>query len=184
MGKYNNGSPLARRELVGRLLAGMEAAIDATKLKPMSRVEWRTYPLVLPRRDDKDFALEDCIAYLNDPKWLSTTRASTPTRVAMNARRIVFQRRKEMPIELTSLRIGDLWIMHLPGEPMVDYQLYAQGLRPGGFVAVAGYGDAGLGYFCTERAFAEGGYEPTASNIQPESEALLKNAIAALLDRP
>jgi len=64
---------------------------------------------------------------------------------------------------------------------MVCFQLYAQGLKPESFVAVAGYGDGGPGYLCPEKAFAEGGYEPTASNVKPESETLLTKAIAALL---
>ena len=48
-------------------------------------------------------------------------------------------------------------------------------------VVVAGYGDDGPAYLCPEKAYVEGGYEPSASNVKPESEALLKKAIAALL---
>ena len=85
------------------------------------------------------------------------------------------------PIELSSLQIGHIHIVHLPGEPMVCFQLFAQGLRPGEFVAVAGYGDGGTGYLCPEIAFREGGYEPRSSEVMPESEGLLKKGIAALL---
>jgi hypothetical protein len=65
---------------------------------------------------------------------------------------------------------------------MVEFQLEAQ--RRAGedlFPAVAGYGDVGMGYICTAEAFKEGGYEPTASLIAPESESILKDAIAELL---
>lgn len=86
-----------------------------------------------------------------------------------------------LPIELTSLQIGDIHILHLPGEPMLEFQRYAQSLKPDSFVAVAGYGDDGTGYICPEKAFAEGGYEPSASELKPESEPLVKKAIAALL---
>jgi hypothetical protein len=79
------------------------------------------------------------------------------------------------------LAIGNVYLLHLPGEPMVAFQQYAQQQRPGAFVAVAGYGDCGPGYLCTERAFREGGYEPTASAVVPESEAAIKKAISALL---
>lgn len=85
------------------------------------------------------------------------------------------------PIELTSLQVGDVRILHLPGEPMLDFQLYAQGLLPNSFVAVAGYGDDGTGYICPKTAFQEGGYEPSASMLKPESESLLKKAISSLL---
>ena len=48
-------------------------------------------------------------------------------------------------------------------------------------MAVAGYGDGGPGYLCTEAAYPEGGYEPTASLVAPKSEAIVKQAIAQLL---
>jgi hypothetical protein len=72
-------------------------------------------------------------------------------------------------------------ILHLPGEPMVEFQFFAQRAEPRGFVAVAGYGDCGPAYICTDKAITEGGYEPSATNVGPGTEALLKNAIQALL---
>jgi hypothetical protein len=37
------------------------------------------------------------------------------------------------------------------------------------------------GYICTDKALAEGGYEPTWSFVAPPSEARLKAALAELL---
>lgn len=85
------------------------------------------------------------------------------------------------PIQLGSLAIGSIHIVHLPGEPMLEYQLYAQKQLPNDFVAVAGYGEGSPGYLCTERAFTEGGYEPTGSEVAPNSEPLVKAAIRGLL---
>ncbi len=87
-------------------------------------------------------------------------------------------------IQLDSLEIGGVHIVHLPGEPLVCFQQFAQSLKPAEFTAVAGYGDGEPGYLCPESAFAEGGYEPGASSVKPESEAILKKAIAALLGAP
>jgi hypothetical protein len=176
MGKYNDGSRPCRVALAERLLAGMEASLAATKFTPAGEVHWRTYLLRLPRRADAGFRLEDCLALVKDPKAASVTRADS------GALRAVFQQRSGQPIELNALQIGNVDIVHLPGEPMVEFQLFAQRLKPGTFVAVAGYGDCGPGYLCPARAFGEGGYEPTASNVKPESEVLLKQAIAALLN--
>jgi hypothetical protein len=64
---------------------------------------------------------------------------------------------------------------------MVAFQLYAQQLLPDEFVAVAGYGDGCTNYICTGQAFQEGGYEPSASTVGPQSEKLLKEAIRRLL---
>ncbi len=64
---------------------------------------------------------------------------------------------------------------------MLAFQRFAQDAAPARFVAVAGYCDCGPGYICTDAAFPEGGYEPTAANVGLGSEALLKKAIRELL---
>ena len=85
------------------------------------------------------------------------------------------------PIDISSIQIGPARILHLPGEPMIEFQHYAQRVLPGKFVAVAGYGLATPGYVCTEEAFTQGGYEPSASNVVPESEKAVKQAIREAL---
>ena len=60
-------------------------------------------------------------------------------------------------------------------------KLYAQSLRPKDFIATAAYGELGTGYICTDKAFSEGGYEPTQAFVGPPSEAHLKAAIHELL---
>jgi hypothetical protein len=175
VGKYNDGSKKDRRGLAERLLTGMEASVAATKLRPAVSVRWRTHELALAARADIGYNLAASIECLKDPK------SKPAARVYVGAVRAAFFHRIERPLELSSLAIGDVFIVNLPGEPFVEYQLFAQGLRPKDFVAVAGYGDGAPGYLCTEKAFAEGGYEPTASNVVPQSEKSLKEAIAALV---
>jgi hypothetical protein len=84
------------------------------------------------------------------------------------------------PIDLTRLTLGPVEILGLPGEPFVEFQLHAQSLRPDRFVCVAGYGDGGPEYICTDDA--AGGYEPTASHVGPPSEQLLRAALRRLLE--
>ncbi len=175
MGKYNDGSRPCRVALAGRLLKGMQASVAATKFAPAGEVHWRTYPLRMPPRTDAGYRLEECLALAKNPQ------AGSVARVDAGASRVVFQQRSARPIELSALEIGNVDILHLPGEPMIEFQLFAQQRKPRAFVAVAGYGDCGPGYLCPARAFGEGGYEPTASYVKPESEVLLKQAIAALL---
>jgi hypothetical protein len=175
VGKYNDGSRKDREGLASRLLAGMKASVDATKLAPAGAIQWRTSPLQLLSRTDSGFGIEDCLTRMKDPK--------TPPviRLYAAALRVAFHQRSSRPIELTSLQIGKVHIVHLPGEPLIAFQFYAQKLKPEDFVAVAGYGDCGTGYICPAETYREGGYEPTDSNVKPESEALVKKALAALL---
>ena len=175
MGKYNDRTPAARDELTDRLYAGMEASVASTRLVPVERLRWRTLPLALPARSDPGYTVEENRAKMADPKGNVVRRIRAATRVA-------YAQRAERPIDLSLLAMGEVHVLHLPGECMVEFQLFAQRSKPDGFVAVAAYGDVAPGYICTERSFSEGGYEPTASRVAPHSEALLKEAIRELLE--
>ena len=177
LGKYNDKTDKCREELAGRLLAGMEAAVAATKFSPAGPIRWRICPVLFPARTDAGFSLADSLARMKNAKTLPVIR------MYQGAVRAAFHQRSSQPIELSSLEIGKVHIVNLPGEPLIAFQLYAQGVKPADFVAVAGYGDCGTGYICPEKAYAEGGYEPTDANVKPESERLMKKAIAVLARR-
>ena len=85
-------------------------------------------------------------------------------------------------IDFACLSLNDARVLHLPGEPFIEYQLFAQQFRPERFVALAGYGDCGPGYLPTAAAYEEGGYESSgAALVAPESEEIIQDAIARLL---
>ena len=175
VGKYNDGSAQALADLTQRLQMGMQAAIADTQYTPAERLVWRTQTFVLPLRASKDEIIAQSRA------WLENPAQPAGLRVYKGAMRLAFVERVDRPIQVSSLQIGKLHILHLPGEPMLEFQLFAQQARPADFAAVAGYGDCGPAYICTDKAIAEGGYEPSASNVGRGSEALLKQAIKALL---
>jgi hypothetical protein len=175
MGKYNDGTRRARDELTERLYAAMKASVASTRLGPAGELRWRTVPLRLPLRADAGYTLEEKRVRMADPKQDAVARVRAAVGVA-------FAQRVHRPLELNLLQIGEVRIVHLPGECMVEFQLFARRLVPEGFVAVAAYGDLGPGYICTAQSFPEGGYEPTASEVAPESEAVLKGALRLLLE--
>jgi len=173
-GKYNDGSPEARDRLAEQLFAGMEVAIAATRYVPAGPIEWRTEDVLLPVRTDPGNTADDYRAAMSDADAKGSSRLRA-------ARRLAFVERASTPIEICCLKMGSLHVVHLPGECMIEFQLYAQKLLPGDFVATAAYGDDGPAYVCTKEAFAQGGYEPRASAVAPESEAVLKAAIRRML---
>ena len=173
-GKYNDGSPAARVALTERMAAAMRASIAASQVEPVGEVTWRTTLVHFKPRDDGPYNA------LSARSLLADTAAGAQQRLKASLV-LSFHARAEQPIELSALAIGSAKILHLPGEPFVEYQLLAQQLDPQAFVAVAGYGDGGPGYLCTHGAFSEGGYEPTSSHVVAESEAELRAAIARLL---
>ena len=64
----------------------------------------------------------------------------------------------------------------------VEYQLYAQSLRPepGAFVAVAAYSDNGLWYVPTASEYPKGGYESGVTFAADRNEAGIKTGCEAL----
>ncbi len=173
-GKYNDGTPQARAELAERLFAGMKASAGSTKLVSINKITWRSVPLQLVARTDGKFDLEKSLATLEDPEADGGARIGAAGALACVAR-------LAKPIDISSIQIGPARMLYLPGEPMVEFQHYAQRILPGKFVAVAGYGLATPGYVCTEEAFSQGGYEPSASNVVPESEKAVKQAICRVM---
>jgi hypothetical protein len=178
VGKYNEGAPQTRLELALRLRIGMEMAIAASQDAPANHLLWRTQPLTLPLRTNREIVLAQSRAWLDNPKQSDGLRAYE------GAMRLAYVERLGRPLELSSLQIGAVHILHLPGEPMLEFQRFAQRTWSGRFVAVAGYGDCGPAYICTDAAIQEGGYEPTASNVGRGAEARLKEAIRLLLAAP
>ena len=81
----------------------------ATKLVPAGPIRWRTYPLLLPRRTDAGFNMADCLARMKDPTVLPVVRFYG------GAVRVAFHQRSGQPIELSSLEIGNVHIVHLAG---------------------------------------------------------------------
>ena len=169
VGKYNVG-PASRSELAQRLLQGMRDAGAATRFQPAGTMVMRKANFMLP---------PPAVLPVKDAEALSRFAAahpSSPEEVYWAAVRLAFAQRK-VPFAATLLTMGGVRILHLPGEPLLEFQKYAQGLRMNDFVAVAGYGDLSPGYLCTDRAWTEGGYEPSASNSGPGTETVVKNAI-------
>jgi hypothetical protein len=174
MGKYNDGTPEARTELTERLHAGLQASVASTKLAPVDSVRWRAVPVQLPVRTDAGFGMDENRSVLAD----ASASEAVLTRAAG---RLACAMRMRDPVVLSALEIGPVRVLHLPGEPMIEFQHYARKLLPDQTVAVAGYGLGDPGYLCPASAYEQGGYEPSASMCPPEAEEILKQAIAESL---
>jgi hypothetical protein len=171
-GKYNDGAKENRPVLTDRIYRALVESEQKTERVSLRQWSWRTKPVQLPPLEPSEAKLS---AILRDPARSSKDRC----RAAMQ---ISYLRRSSEPIPFMRLSFDDrVHILHLPGEPFMEYQIFAQQQRPDGFVAVAGYGDCGPGYVCMEKSFTEGGYEPTDSFVAPQSEAVVKAAIAELM---
>lgn len=173
-GKYNDGDPKNRPLLRDRIYDALVAAWKATRRAPVKEFAWRVESVKFPPRNEKSFSADESRRVMADLKQPAARRNNAAFQIA-------WLNRQQRPIDLTCLDLGAAQVLHLPGEPFVEYQLRAQSLRKDLFVCVAGYGDDGTGYIPTAEAYLQGGYEPTVSLIGPKSEAMLTQAMATLL---
>jgi hypothetical protein len=177
-GKYNDGTPEARILLTDRMAEGMRKAWEATKKTPLTAgdIEWRVEPVRLPVASHLD--AKTLRATLDDPNASESNRISAAKKLAF-----VLRMQQGHAIELACLKLKDVYVLHMPGELFVEYQLEAQKLRPNDTVCMAAYGDYGPGYVGTKIAYSQGGYEtqPSSSNVAPEVEDVLMEGIRRLL---
>ena len=185
VGKYNDGTRAARGQLTSRLHDAMvrssaakpDVALDVVNLKPTD-VAWATAPIRFTVREDGAFnpgLLQSQLA----PEQAFSTRLMAAMFSGFGQRL-----RDGYIAQASRLRIGELEIMHLPGEPFVEFQLYAQEqAAKSSFVCVAGYGECGVWYYGPDRIFTDrGGYEQTWSLTGP-CESEVKSAISTLLTK-
>jgi hypothetical protein len=178
-GKYNDGTRSNRMLLATRLSEGMREAFEKSEKLPLTAqdIGWSSVPVKLPLS-----------THLNESDLLTKLKETPAKGYISFADQLAWVRRTQAghAIDVTCLRLGSTRMLHLPGELFVEYQLAAKAMRPDLHVFMAAYGDYGPGYVGTAAAYPEGGYETgvTSSNVSPESEGILLDAMRRLLEAP
>lgn len=201
VGKYNDGNRQSREQLAFRLYDAMRRGDSVTRsviesAKPSedqlaervlevdvlqlasADIDWALAPIRFTVREDGAF----------DPDLLRKQLAvDQPFSFRLTAAMFsgFGQRLRDGYVAQASrLRIGNIDLVHLPGEPFVEFQLFAQDIAAAGtFTCVAGYGECGVWYYGPDSIFADrGGYEQTWSLTGPCQESV-ESAIRELLKR-
>ncbi|MBL8816997.1 MAG: hypothetical protein JNL58_13290 [Planctomyces sp.] len=185
VGKYNDGSRTARDGFASRLQDAMRrsssgdsaCSVDVSGMQK-SEIEWTSAPVQFTVREEGAF----------HPKLLEQQlHPDQPFSVRLTAAMFsgFGERLRSGHIaQMTRLRIGAIDIVHLPGEPFVEFQLFAQTqAEQGTFVCVAGYGDCGVWYYGPDQIYSDrGGFEQTWSLTGP-CEQSVRSAMSLLLER-
>lgn len=153
-----------------------EAFSSAKKFSVTSAdMSWRVTATALPL--SKRYQSNDLEARVADEKLSPGERMAA-------ARNLVWARRCEagQKIDVACLHLGPAYVLHMPGELFVEYQLAAQQMRVGSPVMMAAYADYGPGYIGTAIAYTQGGYETgPVSRVGAEVENVLLNAMREVL---
>ena len=175
-GKYNDGSREARKRLAERVYNGMKRSLASVRRTKVTSLEWRVLPVAFGTNRVPSFSSDACRRVLANPRSADSARLKAAVTLAWNER--VARGEK---VTLGCLVVGGVKVLHLPGEPFVFYQLAAQKLDVGSFVAVAGQGDCGMSYIGNDVIFSDvGGYEQTWALSGP-TERVLLDAMSRLL---
>ncbi len=97
----------------------------------------------------------------------------------------VLASRDAFEYEIQAVRIGDLAILMLPGEPFVEAQLEIKQRSPATRTFVAHMSNRYVGYIPTPEAIRRGGYETRPSNfskLAPEALGMITDRSVALLE--
>lgn len=173
-GKYNDGSASARADLTQRMYDAIRASESSLQPERLQSIQWRTTPLY-----------PTCRPVPTSEELGATAGAADGGRVGKILRafwQTWYERtHRDDPLILSGLRLNALSILHLPGEPFVEYQLQARHHRGDQPVAVAAYGDGGPWYIPLKDAYPHGGYEVSVAFCEPTIEQHLSGAIDQLL---
>jgi hypothetical protein len=176
-GKWNDGDPGNRQVLAGRLRAAMEAAWKDTKRVPLERIGFKVALMPLGARDTP----EHTEAILRQ----RLAEGVKPFQRSESAMGLAWYERVKRGhrIEVPCLDFGPAHLLLLPAEAYVEFQLYAQEVKPDSFVMTMGYGECGPGYIPIERAWRErDGNLHDWAWTPPGSEEVMKKAIREALE--
>lgn len=178
-GKYNTGARENRAVLAERLRQAMAEAWEQTRRTPLPPWTFRSAELTLEPRSSTGYTEADLQAKL--------VPGEKPFSQCLAALGWSWRQRvnRGIPLQIPCLDFGSAAVVLLPGETYVDYQLVAQQLRPGDFIAVAGYGDGATGYVPTEAHWQEN--DTNLGDwcwVNPGSESRLRTALAQALGVP
>lgn len=175
-GKYNDGTPDSAAALVERMFDGMRRSLQSSVREPLTRIDWQSEPIQLFERAEYPASFYRT--------WLEDEQADELTRCwgAVGLASLKYMEEVPGALDISCLHLNEMRVLQLPGEPFIEYQLFAQQEGRGRFVAFAGYGDGGPGYLPTAIAYEEGGYETSwVTFTDARGEGILKTAIQKLL---
>jgi hypothetical protein len=110
---------------------------------------------------------------------LATAKATQAGWRAENAKN--YYGKQTIPWELMGIRIGDIALVSVPGEPFTETAQAVAAQSPFPHTLFSGYSNGGFGYIPIREAHAEGGYEIEATPFSADAaDVLLAESVRIL----
>jgi hypothetical protein len=178
-GKYASTTDLEGNLLkFGQILAdGISLNLDAMRWEEAQALHWHVTDFPFPRQQ---IDREELLRLIKDESFGRFQRLQKAVLLTC------LEYAKNSSYHLSLLRTGPVRILFLPGEPFVEYQLYAQSLIPDEYLAVAGNCSDNFLYLPLAKHFAEGGYEVCsfcwcAEDFESRFKATLPSVLSTLM---
>jgi hypothetical protein len=142
----------------------------------------RALPPRGPAQQAYDEAAAQLAAAQDEPAQAEWRRKQ---RVAEEALILIDRGTAPIPAEVQVVRIGDMALVALPGEPFVELGLEIKRRAVAPHTLVVGYANDWIGYLTTPQAWDEGGYEVSAgpwTRAAPEGSAQLVETALRLVE--
>ncbi|HEU0121559.1 MAG TPA: neutral/alkaline non-lysosomal ceramidase N-terminal domain-containing protein [Bryobacteraceae bacterium] len=126
------------------------------------------------------------LAQLRQSGTEEQVRAATSkaTQAGMKADRArLYHGRTHMPWQLQAIRIGDVALVCIPGEPFIEISQEIAARSPFPHTLFSGYSNGGFSYLPVRSAYPEGGYEVETSPFSEDAaELVVEEALRVLQD--
>ena len=179
------GGQISARESarLGMILAGevLKTYGRLTQV-PAGPIRVRSEVMSLPLPEFKPEEVERARETVRKPP--TTTRVSMDHVHALKVLDVVGRQGKPLDAEVQVIALGDdvVWVA-LPGEMFVELGLELKKRSPFKHTIIVELANGSVGYIPTQRAFAEGSYEPLAARCAPGSgEAIVECAVRLLTE--
>lgn len=176
------------------LESGAPLGVFENEMLPIEPVTLRvaTRPVKMPLKDHPAFEIADAEARAQAEELQRLRREGTETEVRwagmlakrsrMRAERSrAYHGKSHIELELHAIRINDIVIMGMPGEPFVEIGLAVKADSPFAHTLFSGYSNVGGSYIPMADAYAVGGYEVDVTPYRPEAaQAVIDESLALL----
>jgi hypothetical protein len=164
---------------LGRVLAGetLKTAECITTFASDVVLGGARQAVEVPIREDLPERMQERVAQANEEKQPAEPgkRGSVYEAVAAG--------KKTIATEVQVLRVGDCFIVGLPSEVFVEYQIEVRRRSGSPHTLVSELANDSISYVPTPEAYEEGGYEVRSSSLAPQAGKALVDAAVELVER-
>ncbi|MHB8995968.1 MAG: hypothetical protein ACYC63_12050 [Armatimonadota bacterium] len=165
--------------IMGMMLAGEVLKMEG-RAQPLDAQElWgKSKVLELPRRPYSEGELDELRAILANDKIADRAYPKVRARTHLAQHEAG---RAVAPVEVQTLKIGDLALFGIPGEYFVEYGMELREKSSAAHSFVVELANDSIGYIPTPQAFDEGGYEGTSARFARDTGPIMAETVLELL---